>query len=233
MKRVISEMHMDEVTICYGMTETSPVSTQTRADDSLDRRVSTVGRVHPHLEVKVVDPETDQLVPIGEPGEFCTRGYSVMRGYWNEPEKSAEVLRDGWMHTGDLATMDDEGYLNIVGRIKDMVIRGGENVYPREIEEFLYTHPDVVDAQVIGVPDERYGEELMAWVRLREGSEPLTADGLRGFCHGKLAHYKVPRYVHVVEDFPMTVTGKIRKVQMREEALEILGLHGAAGTHHA
>ncbi|MDT4963357.1 MAG: fatty-acyl-CoA synthase, partial [Pseudonocardiales bacterium] len=146
---------------------------------------------------------------------------------------SAEVLRDGWMHTGDLATMDDEGYLNIVGRIKDMVIRGGENVYPREIEEFLYTHPDVVDAQVIGVPDERYGEELMAWVRLREGSEPLTADGLRGFCHGKLAHYKVPRYVHVVEDFPMTVTGKIRKVQMREEALEILGLHGAAGTHHA
>jgi fatty-acyl-CoA synthase len=233
MKRVISEMHMDEVTICYGMTETSPVSTQTRADDSLDRRVSTVGRVHPHLEVKVVDPETDQLVPIGEPGEFCTRGYSVMRGYWNEPEKSAEVLRDGWMHTGDLATMDDEGYLNIVGRIKDMVIRGGENVYPREIEEFLYTHPDVVDAQVIGVPDERYGEELMAWVRLREGAEPLTADGLRGFCHGKLAHYKVPRYVHVVEDFPMTVTGKIRKVQMREEALEILGLHGAAGTHHA
>ncbi|MDT4974333.1 MAG: fatty-acyl-CoA synthase [Pseudonocardiales bacterium] len=233
MKRVISEMHMDEVTICYGMTETSPVSTQTRADDSLDRRVSTVGRVHPHLEVKVVDPETDQLVPIGEPGEFCTRGYSVMRGYWNEPEKSAEVLRDGWMHTGDLATMDDEGYLNIVGRIKDMVIRGGENVYPREIEEFLYTHPDVVDAQVIGVPDERYGEELMAWVRLREGAEPLTADALRGFCHGKLAHYKVPRYVHVVEDFPMTVTGKIRKVQMREEALEILGLHGAAGTHHA
>ncbi|MDT4910444.1 MAG: fatty-acyl-CoA synthase [Pseudonocardiales bacterium] len=233
MKQVVTRMHMDEVTICYGMTETSPVSTQTRADDSLDRRVSTVGRVHPHLEVKVVDPETDQLVPIGEPGEFCTRGYSVMRGYWNEPEKSAEVLRDGWMHTGDLATMDDEGYLNIVGRIKDMVIRGGENVYPREIEEFLYTHPDVVDAQVIGVPDERYGEELMAWVRLREGSEPLTADGLRGFCHGKLAHYKVPRYVHVVEDFPMTVTGKIRKVQMREEALEILGLHGAAGTHHA
>jgi fatty-acyl-CoA synthase len=233
MKRVIAEMHMDEVTICYGMTETSPVSTQTRADDSLDRRVSSVGRVHPHLEVKVVDPDTDQLVPIGEPGEFCTRGYSVMRGYWDEPEKTAEVLRDGWMHTGDLATMDDEGYLNIVGRIKDMVIRGGENVYPREIEEFLYTHPDIVDAQVIGVPDERYGEELMAWVRLRDGAEPLTADALREFCHGKLAHYKVPRYVHVVEDFPMTVTGKIRKVQMREEAVAILGLHDAAGTQHA
>jgi fatty-acyl-CoA synthase len=229
MKRVISEMHMEEVTICYGMTETSPVSTQTRADDSLDRRVSSVGRVHPHLEVKVVDPDTDQLVPIGEPGEFCTRGYSVMRGYWNQPDKTAEVLRDGWMHTGDLATMDDEGYLSIVGRIKDMVIRGGENVYPREIEEFLYTHPDVIDAQVIGVPDERYGEELMAWVRLREGVEPLSAEALRAFCAGKLAHYKVPRYVHVVEEFPMTVTGKVRKVQMREEALDILGLQGAAG----
>ena len=232
MKRVISEMHMAEVTICYGMTETSPVSTQTRADDSLDRRVSSVGRVHPHLEVKVVDPDTDRPVPSGEPGEFCTRGYSVMLGYWNDPEKTAEVLRGGWMHTGDLATMDDDGYLNIVGRIKDMVIRGGENVYPREIEEFLYTHPDVVDAQVIGVPDERYGEELMAWVRLRAGAEPLTADALREFCAGKLAHYKVPRYVHVVEEFPMTVTGKIRKVQMREEAVEILGLQAAAGTQH-
>ncbi len=233
MKRVISEMHMDEVTICYGMTETSPVSTQTRADDSLDRRVSSVGRVHPHVEVKVVDPDTDLPVPAGQPGEFCTRGYSVMLGYWNEPEKTADVLRNGWMHTGDLATMDDEGYLNIVGRIKDMVIRGGENVYPREIEEFLYTHPDVVDAQVIGVPDERYGEELMAWVRLRAGAQPLSAEDLRAFCTGKLAHYKVPRYVHVVDEFPMTVTGKIRKVQMREEAVEILGLPGAAGTQHA
>ncbi|MDQ2750487.1 MAG: AMP-binding protein [Actinomycetota bacterium] len=233
MKRVISEMHMADVTICYGMTETSPVSTQTRADDSLDRRVSTVGRVHPHLEVKVVDPDTDQLVPIGQPGEFCTRGYSVMRGYWNEQDKTAEVLRDGWMHTGDLATMDDEGYLSIVGRIKDMVIRGGENVYPREIEEFLYTHPDIVDAQVIGVPDERYGEELMAWVRLRAGAPALTAEALREFCSGKLAHYKVPRYLHVVEEFPMTVTGKIRKVQMREEALDILGLPGDKSTSHA
>ena len=233
MKRGISEMHMDEVTICYGMTETSPVSTQTRADDSLDRRVSSVGRVHPHVEVKVVDPDTDLPVPAGQPGEFCTRGYSVMLGYWNEPEKTADVLRNGWMHTGDLATMDDEGYLNIVGRIKDMVIRGGENVYPREIEEFLYTHPDVVDAQVIGVPDERYGEELMAWVRLRAGAQPLSAEDLRAFCTGKLANYKVPRYVHVVDEFPMTVTGKIRKVQMREEAVEILGLPGSAGTQHA
>jgi fatty-acyl-CoA synthase len=233
MKRVISEMHMAEVTICYGMTETSPVSTQTRADDTLDRRVSSVGRVHPHLEVKVVDPGTDLPVPVGEPGEFCTRGYSVMRGYWNEPEKTAEVLRDGWMHTGDLATMDEEGYLNIVGRIKDMVIRGGENVYPREIEEFLYTHPDVLDAQVIGVPDERYGEELMAWLRLRPDAEPLTAEALREFCSGKLAYYKVPRYVHVVEEFPMTVTGKIRKVQMRDEAVHILGLQDVAGTRYA
>ncbi|HVU90899.1 MAG TPA: AMP-binding protein, partial [Jatrophihabitans sp.] len=190
MKRVITEMNMAEVTIAYGMTETSPVSTQTRKDDSLDRRTATVGRVHPHLEVMVVDPETDRPVPRGVPGELCTRGYSVMIGYWNEPEKTAEVLRRGWMHTGDLATMDDEGYLNIVGRIKDMVIRGGENVYPREIEEFLYTHPDVVDAQVIGVPDAKYGEELMAWVRLRDGAEPLTADALREFATGKLAHYK-------------------------------------------
>jgi fatty-acyl-CoA synthase len=223
MKRVISDMHMDEVTICYGMTETSPVSTQTRWDDSLDRRVGTVGRVHPHLEVKIVDPVTDLPVPPGTPGELCTRGYSVMIGYWDEPEKSAEVLRDRWMHTGDLATMDDEGYIAIVGRIKDMVIRGGENVYPREVEEFLYTHPDIVDAQVIGVPDERYGEELMAWVRLREGANALDAESLRAFCQGKLAHYKIPRYVHVVDEFPMTVTGKVRKVQMREDAIGLLG----------
>ena len=234
MKRVVSEMGMTEVTICYGMTETSPVSTQTGADDDLDRRTSTVGRVHPHLEVKVVDPATGLTVPRGETGEFCTRGYSVMLGYWNEPEKTAEVIDAArWMHTGDLAVMDGEGYLNIVGRIKDMVIRGGENVYPREIEEFLYTHPDIVDAQVIGVPDERYGEELMAWVRLRPGAEPLTAEALREFCAGKLAHYKVPRYVKIVEEFPMTVTGKIRKVEMRTVSVEELGLQGAAAVKNA
>jgi fatty-acyl-CoA synthase len=233
MKRVIEEMHMPEVTICYGMTETSPVSTQTRADDSLDRRVSTVGRVHPHLEVMVADPESGLPVPLGTPGELCTRGYSVMSGYWDEPAKTAEVLRRSWMHTGDLATMDEEGYLNIVGRIKDMVIRGGENVYPREIEEFLYTHPDIVDAQVIGVPDPKYGEELMAWVQLRDGAEPLTAEALREFCSGRLAHYKIPRYLLVVDEFPMTVTGKIRKVQMREDAIEILGLQEIAFRQHA
>jgi fatty-acyl-CoA synthase len=232
MKRVITEMNMEEVTIAYGMTETSPVSTQTRKDDSLDRRTSTVGRVHPHVEVMVVDPETNLPVPFGEPGELCTRAYSVMLGYWKEPEKTAEVLRNGWMHTGDLATMDGEGYVNIVGRIKDLVIRGGENVYPREVEEFLYTHPDVIDAQVIGVPDEKYGEELMAWVRLREGTS-LDAEALRAFCTGKLAHYKIPRYVHVVDEFPMTVTGKVRKVEMRERAVEILGLGDAAAVKHA
>ncbi|MGZ5366162.1 AMP-binding protein [Aeromicrobium sp.] len=223
MKRVISEMNMPEVTICYGMTETSPVSTQTRADDSLEKRVSTVGTVHPHVDVKVVDPLTDATVDIGTPGELCTRGYSVMIGYWDEPEKTAEVLRDGWMHTGDLAVMDADGYVSIVGRIKDMVIRGGENIYPREIEEFLYTHVDIVDAQVIGVPDQKYGEELMAWVQLREGAS-MDAASLRVFCTGKLAHYKIPRYVHVVDEFPMTVTGKIRKVQMRDEAVKLLGL---------
>jgi fatty-acyl-CoA synthase len=234
MKQVIERMGMAEVTICYGMTETSPVSTQTRADDSVDRRVSTVGRVHPHLEVKVVDPETGLTVPRGEPGEFCTRGYSVMLGYWEEPEKTADAIDTArWMHTGDLAVMDDEGYLNITGRIKDMVIRGGENVYPREIEEFLYTHPDVLDAQVIGVPDERYGEELMVWVRMRDGAEPLTAETLREFCTGKLAHYKIPRYVHLVDEFPMTVTGKIRKVEMREVSVELLGLGDAAAAKHA
>jgi fatty-acyl-CoA synthase len=234
MKRVVAEMHMEEVTICYGMTETSPVSTQTGADDDLDRRTSTVGRVHPHLEVKVVDPETGLTVPRGTPGEFCTRGYSVMLGYWNEPEKTAEVIdRARWMHTGDLAVMDAEGYLNIVGRIKDMVIRGGENVYPREIEEFLYTHPDIVDAQVIGVPDERYGEELMAWVRLRDGAEPVTAETLREFCTGKLAHYKIPRYVKVVDGFPMTVTGKVRKVEMREVSIGELGLESVAAVRNA
>ncbi len=226
MKRVISEMHMDEVTIAYGMTETSPVSTQTRKDDSLDRRTSTVGRVHPHVEVMVVNPETDLPVPRGQAGELCTRAYSVMLGYWDQAQKTAEVLRNGWMHTGDLAVMDSDGYLNIVGRIKDLVIRGGENVYPREVEEFLYAHPDILDAQVIGVPDEKFGEELMAWVRLRPGAA-MDAESLREFCSGKLAHYKIPRYVHVVDDFPMTVTGKVRKVQMRAEALEILGLRDA------
>jgi fatty-acyl-CoA synthase len=234
MKRVVEELGMTEVTICYGMTETSPVSTQTGATDDLDRRTSTVGRVHPHLEVKIVDPVTGLTVPRGETGEFCTRGYSVMLGYWDEPEKTAEAI-DGarWMHTGDLAVMDAEGYVNIVGRIKDMVIRGGENVYPREIEEFLYTHPDIVDAQVIGVPDERFGEELMAWVRLRPGAAPLTAEGLRAFCDGRLAHYKIPRYVKVVDDFPMTVTGKIRKVEMRQVSVAELGLQAADAVRNA
>jgi fatty-acyl-CoA synthase len=224
MKRVVADMGMTEVTICYGMTETSPVSTQTRADDDLDRRVSTVGTVHPHVEVKVVEPGTGLTVPRGAPGELCTRGYSVMLGYWGEPEKTAEVIDAArWMHTGDLATMDADGYVQIVGRIKDMVIRGGENVYPREIEEFLYTHSDIVDAQVIGVPDARYGEELMAWVILRPGAAALTAEALREFCAGRLAHYKIPRYVHVVDEFPMTVTGKVRKVEMRARAAELLG----------
>jgi fatty-acyl-CoA synthase len=223
MKQVIDRMGMTEVSICYGMTETSPVSTQTRRDDSLDRRVSTVGQVGPHLEVKIVDPETGYTVPRGEPGELCTRGYSVMLGYWNQPDKTAESIdKARWMHTGDLAVMDEAGYVSITGRIKDMVIRGGENIYPREIEEFLYTHPDVLDAQVIGVPDAHYGEELMAWVRLRPGATPLTTAALREFCAGKLSHYKIPRYVHVVDEFPMTVTGKVRKVEMRERAVQIL-----------
>ncbi len=223
MKQVIDRMGMTEVSICYGMTETSPVSTQTRRDDSLDRRVSTVGQVGPHIEVKIVDPETGYPVPHGTPGELCTRGYSVMLGYWNQPDKTAEAIDAArWMHTGDLGVMDDAGYVNITGRIKDLVIRGGENIYPREIEEFLYTHPDVLDAQVIGVPDDRYGEELMAWIRLRPGVAELTASALREFCAGKLAHYKIPRYVHVVDEFPMTVTGKVRKVEMREQAVRLL-----------
>jgi fatty-acyl-CoA synthase len=224
MKQVISRMSMHEVSICYGMTETSPVSTQTRRDDSVDRRVSTVGRVGPHLEVKVIDPASGVTVARDTPGELCTRGYSVMRGYWEQPaETAAAVDPAGWMHTGDLAVMDAEGYVSITGRIKDMVIRGGENIYPREIEEFLYTHPDILDAQVIGVPDAVYGEELMAWVRLRPGAPDMSADSLRSFCQGKLAHYKIPRYVHVVDEFPMTVTGKVRKVEMREHAQTILG----------
>ncbi|MFJ3726725.1 AMP-binding protein [Streptomyces sp. NPDC090045] len=225
MKEVIDRMGMTEVSICYGMTETSPVSTQTRADDSVERRVSTVGRVGPHLEVKVVDPHSGLTVPRGEPGELCTRGYSVMLGYWEEPERTTEAVDAArWMHTGDLAVMDDDGYVSITGRIKDMVIRGGENLYPREIEEFLHTHPDVLDVQVIGVPDVKYGEELMAWVRMHEGAEPLTAAAVRAYCDGRLAHFKIPRYVHVVEEFPMTVTGKIRKVEMREAAVRLLEL---------
>ncbi|MGW5310142.1 AMP-binding protein [Nocardia thailandica] len=223
MKRVIDRLGMTEVAICYGMTETSPVSTQTRRDDGLDRRTATVGRVGPHLEIKIVDPATGRTVPRGEPGELCTRGYSVMLGYWDEPVKTAEAIDAArWMHTGDIGVMDADGYVSVTGRIKDMVIRGGENIYPREIEEFLYTHPDIVDAQVIGVPDEKFGEELMAWIRLRDGAAPLDAAALREFCAGKLAHYKIPRYVHVVEEFPMTVTGKIRKAEMREMAAAIL-----------
>ena len=219
MKRVIGDMHMEQVTICYGMTETSPVSTQTGADDALERRVGTVGRVHPHVEVKVVDPLTGRTVSRGEPGELCTRGYSVMLGYWDQPEQTAEAIdRAGWMHTGDLATMDDDGYVEIVGRIKDMIIRGGENVYPREIEEFLYTHPDVGDVQVVGVPDARYGEEVVAFVQ-REAGAQLDADAIREYCRERIAHYKVPRYVHFVSEFPMTVTGKVQKFEIREQAM--------------
>jgi fatty-acyl-CoA synthase len=224
MKRVVSEMHMAEVTICYGMTETSPVSTQTTADDDMDRRVSTVGRVHPHLEVKVIDPETGLVLGRGQHGELCTRGYSVMLGYWSEPGKTAEVIDAArWMHTGDLAVMDEAGYLNIVGRIKDMVIRGGENIYPREVEEFLYGHPAIEDVQVVGVPDLKYGEELCAWVKLRPGSE-LTADQVKEYCSGKIAHFKVPRYVRFTGEFPMTVTGKVQKFKMRQTSIEELGL---------
>jgi len=230
MKRVVSEMHMSEVTIAYGMTETSPVSCQTRPDDDTDRRVSTVGRVHPHVEVKIVNPDSGLVLPRGEPGEMFTRGYSVMLGYWNEPEKTAEAIDAArWMHTGDLAVMDAAGYLNIVGRIKDMVIRGGENVYPREVEEFLYTHPSIEDVQVIGVPDEKYGEELCAWVKLRPGAE-LTGEEVMNFCRGKIAHYKIPRYVRFTEDFPMTVTGKVQKFKMRETSIAELGLEAASRT---
>jgi fatty-acyl-CoA synthase len=234
MKQVVERMHMDEVSICYGMTETSPVSTQTRHDDSIERRVSTVGRVGPHLEIKIIDPATGLTVPHGQPGELCTRGYSVMLGYWEQKDRTAEVIDSArWMHSGDLAVMDPEGYVNITGRIKDMVIRGGENIYPREVEELLYTHPDILDAQVIGVPDAKYGEELMVWVRLRDGAAPLDAETLREFCTGKISHFKIPRYVLVVDEFPMTVTGKIRKVEMREKSIEILGLQQAAQARHA
>jgi fatty-acyl-CoA synthase len=234
MKRVQSEMHMTEVGIAYGMTETSPVSTQTRADDDLDRRTATVGRVMPHVEIKVVDPNTGLVVPIGTPGEICTRGYSVMLGYWNDPDQTREAIDAArWMHTGDLAVMRGDGYVNIVGRIKDLVIRGGENIYPREIEEFLYLHPDIEDVAVIGVPDARYGEELMAWIRMRPGAEPLDAAGIRSFCEGQIAHHKIPRYVRLVDAFPMTVTGKVRKVEMREVSIEALGLQAAADARTA
>ncbi len=227
MKRVISEMHMTEVTICYGMTEVSPVSNQTTVDDDMERRVSTVGRVHPHVEVKVTDPETGCVLPRGAQGEMCIRGYSVMLGYWNEPAKTAEAIDAArWMHTGDLAVMDAAGYLNIVGRLKDMVIRGGENIYPREIEEFLYGHPAIEDVQVIGVPDLKYGEELCAWIRVRPGVE-LDADQVRSYCQGKIAHYKIPRYVRFTSDFPMTITGKVQKFKMRETSIAELELEEA------
>lgn len=234
MRKVIDTMNMDEVTICYGMTETSPVSMQTRPDDDLKLRVSTVGRPSPHAEIKIVDPATGETQPINTPGELCTRGYLVMQGYWNQQDKTDEALgEDGWMRTGDVAEMDENGYVQVTGRMKDMVIRGGENIYPREIEEFLYTHPDILDAQVIGVPDERYGEELMAWVQLRKGAPQLTAEGLREFSEGSLAKYKIPRYVHVVDDFPTTVTGKVRKVEMRETSLSLLEQGGVIDDYRA
>jgi len=233
MKQCVDRMNMVDVTICYGMTETSPVSTQTLPDDSLHHRTASVGKAHPHVEIRVADSDTGETIERGVTGEFCTRGYSVMTGYWGDPDRTAEAIdADGWMHTGDLAVMADDGYCNIVGRIKDMVIRGGENIYPREIEEFLYGHPDVEDVQVIGVPDVKYGEQLMAWVKLRPGGS-VTTDELRDFCRGKIAHYKVPRYVKLVDEFPMTVTGKVRKVEMRETSIAELGLTSAAGTEMA
>ncbi len=233
MKKVQTVMHMPEMTICYGMTETSPVSTQSTTDDPLERRVSTVGRVHPHVEIKIVDPGSGAVVPRGTSGELCSRGYIVMLGYWNNEEATRQAIDPArWMHTGDLATMDDEGYVNIVGRIKDMIIRGGENVYPREVEEFLYTHPEIADVQVIGVPSEKYGEEVMAWVKLREGAK-VSGEELATWCKGKIASYKIPRHWKFVDAFPMTVTGKVQKFKMREVAVEELGLEKAAGVRTA
>ena len=233
MKQCIDRMHMVDVTICYGMTETSPVSTQTLRGDTLEHQTATVGRAHPHVEIRIADPSTGETITRGEAGEFCTRGYSVMTGYWNDPERTAAAIdADGWMHTGDLGVMADDGYVNIVGRIKDMVIRGGENIYPREIEEFLYTHPDVEDVQVIGVPDERYGEELMAWIKPRPGAD-VDLDSIREFCTGRIAHFKVPRYVKIVDEFPMTVTGKVRKVEMREQSITELDLDAASAIETA
>jgi len=233
MKKVQTVMHMPEMTICYGMTETSPVSTQSTTDDPLERRVSTVGRVHPHAEIKIVDPSTGAVVPRGTKGELCSRGYMVMLGYWNNEEATREAIDAArWMHTGDLATMDDEGYVNIVGRIKDMIIRGGENIYPREVEEFLYSHPEIADVQVIGVPSEKYGEEVMAWIKLREGAH-VTGDEVAAWCKGKIATYKIPRHWKFVDAFPMSVTGKVQKFKMREVAVEELGLSSAAGIRTA
>jgi fatty-acyl-CoA synthase len=224
MKRVVERMHLRQITIAYGMTETSPVSCQSSTTTPLEKRVTTVGTVQPHLEIKIVDPDTGRTVPRGERGEFCTRGYSVMHGYWGDEARTREAIdADGWMHTGDLATMDAEGYVNIVGRIKDMVIRGGENVYPREIEEFLYRHPQVQDVQVVGLPDARYGEELCAWIVAKPGQQP-SEDDIREFCKGRIAHYKVPRYIRFVTEFPMTVTGKIQKFKIRELMKQELGI---------
>lgn len=224
MKKVQVDMHMSEVQIAYGMTETSPVSTQTRQGTPLDKQVSTVGQVHPHIEVKIIDSDTRLVVPVGEAGELCTRGYSIMLGYWNDEEKTKEAIDAArWMHTGDIAIMDEEGYVNIVGRIKDMIIRGGENIYPREIEEFLYTHPDISDVQVIGLPSAKYGEEVMAWVKLKDGAS-LSSEEIKAFCEGQITHFKVPKYYKFTDDFPMTVTGKIRKVEMRKISIEELGL---------
>jgi fatty-acyl-CoA synthase len=228
MRRVNADMGIEQISIAFGQTETSPVSTLVRVDDTLEHRCETVGQVMPHTEIKIIDPGSGRTVPRGEPGEFCARGYLVMRGYWNDAERTAESIDPGgWMHSGDLATLDEGGYVRIVGRIKDMVIRGGENIYPREIEEFLYTHPDVADVQVIGVPDVRYGEELMAWVIPRRGAT-LTDEEVRDFCRGRIAHFKVPRYVKFVDAFPMTVTGKVQKFRMRETAIDELGLEQAA-----
>jgi len=225
MKKVNGKMNMKEVQIAYGMTETSPVSTQTSSLDPFEKQVTTVGRTQPHLETKIVDPGNGSVVPRGEIGELCTRGYSVMLKYWNNEEKTREAIdENGWMHTGDLATMDDEGYVQIVGRIKDMVIRGGENIYPKEIEEFFYTHPAIEEVQVTGIPDDKYGEELIAWVKLRSDAEPVKADDLQEFCKGKIAHFKIPRNYKFVDEFPMTVTGKIQKFKMREVSIEELGL---------
>ncbi len=233
MRQVVDKMNMQQVTIAYGMTETSPVSTQTSADDPLEKRVSTVGRVHPHVEIRIADPDTGETVPRGVGGEFLARGYSVMLGYWQDEQRTAEAIdEDGWMHTGDLAVMDSEGYVNIVGRIKDMIIRGGENIYPREIEEFLYTHPDVIEVQVIGVPDIKYGEEVMAWVQLSEGSTVASGD-IKDYCRGAIAHYKVPRYIKFTDSFPMTITGKIQKFKMREQSIAELGLDHAAAVRSA
>ena len=233
MKKVNTLMHIPEMTIAFGMTETSPVSTQCATDDPLERRVSTVGRVHPHVEIKIIDPTTGAVVPRGTRGELCSRGYLVMRGYWNNEEATRQAIDDArWMHTGDLAIMGDDGYINIVGRIKDMIIRGGENIYPREVEEFLYTHPDIADVQVIGIPSEKYGEEVMAWIKLREGASP-TGDDLAAWCKGKIATYKIPRQWKFVDSFPMTVTGKVQKFKMRETSIEELGLEKAAGVRTA